>query len=169
MSQTALAIRHVAFEDLGILGPLLTERGYSIRYLEAGIDPIDTTALSSPDLVVVLGGPIGVYETDRYPFLVQEQAAIAARLTLSKATLGICLGAQLISRALGAEVRSTGRVEIGYGLLGLTDPGHKSVLAGLESTPVLHWHGDEFEIPAGASRLAQTSGFPNQALVMPTN
>lgn len=95
MSQTALAIRHVAFEDLGILGPLLTERGYSIRYLDAGIDLVDATALSSPDLVIVLGGPIGVYETVRYPFLIHERVAIAARLALGKPTLGICLGAQL--------------------------------------------------------------------------
>jgi GMP synthase (glutamine-hydrolysing) len=77
--------------------------------------------------------------------------------------LGICLGAQLIAQALGAEVKSTGRVEIGYSLLTLTDRGHASVLAGLESVPVLHWHGDEFDIPLGASRLAGTPGFPNQA------
>ena len=166
MSQTALAIRHIAFEDLGVLGSLLTERGYSIRYLDAGIDAIDTTTLSSPDLVVVLGGPIGVYETDRYPFLMHERTAIAARLALGKPTLGICLGAQLIAQGLGAEVRSIGRVEIGYGLLELTDIGRKSVLTGLESTPVLHWHGDQFEIPEGASRLAETPGFPNQAFAI---
>jgi GMP synthase (glutamine-hydrolysing) len=166
VSKTALAIRHVAYEGLGILGPLLTERGYSIRYLDAGIDPIDSTALSSPDLVIVLGGPIGVYETDRYPFLIHERMAIAARLKLGKPTLGICLGAQLIAQALGAEVRSTGRVEIGYGLLELTEPGRKSVLADLESVPVLHWHGDQFEIPQGASRLAETPGFPNQAFAI---
>lgn len=166
MSHTALAIRHVAFEDLGVLGPLLTERGYAIRYLDAGIDPIDTTTLSSADLVIVLGGPIGVYETERYPFLIHERMTIAARLALRKPTLGICLGAQLISQALGAEVRSTGRVEIGYGLLELTEKGRKSVLADLESTPVLHWHGDQFEIPEGASRLAETPGFPNQAFAI---
>ena len=166
MNQTALAIRHVAFEDLGILGRLLTERGYSIRYLDAGIDRIDNAPLSYPDLVVILGGPIGVYETERYPFLIYERAAIAARLALGKPTLGICLGAQLIAQALGAEVRSTGRVEIGYGSLELTELGHKSVLAVLESTPVLHWHGDQFDIPEGASRLAQTPGFPNQAFAI---
>ena len=168
VSQTALAIRHVAFEDVGTLTPVLTERGYSIRYLDAGIDPINTKVLSSADLVIVLGGPIGVYETDRYPFLTHERAAIAARLALGKPTLGICLGAQLMAQALGAEVRPTGRVEIGYGWLQLTEPGRTSVLADLESTPVLHWHGDQFEIPEGASRLAQTPGFPNQAFAIGT-
>jgi GMP synthase (glutamine-hydrolysing) len=166
VSQTALAIRHVAFEDLGVLGPLLIGRGYSIRYLDAGIDPIDITALSSSDLLIVLGGPIGVYETERYPFLLQERVAITARLALDRPTLGICLGAQLVAQALGAEVGSTGRVEIGYRLLELTEPGRSSVLADLESTPVLHWHGDQFEIPPGASRLAETPGFPNQAFAL---
>jgi len=163
MSGTVVTVRHVLFEDLGILAPLLTERGYCIRYLDAGIDPVDTATLSSADLVIVLGGPIGVYDTDRYPFLAQERAAIAARLALGKPTLGICLGAQLMAQALGAEVRSTGHAEIGYSLLTLTDHGRASVLASLESVPVLHWHGDQFDVPLGASRLAQTPGFPNQA------
>ena len=63
MSGTVVTVRHVLFEDLGILAPLLTERGYCIRYLDAGIDPVDTATLSSADLVIVLGGPIGVYDT----------------------------------------------------------------------------------------------------------
>jgi GMP synthase (glutamine-hydrolysing) len=163
MSRTVVAVRHVLFEDLGILAPLLTERGYSIRYLDAGVDLVDTTIFSSADLAIVLGGPIGVYDTDRYPFLADERAAIGMRLALDKPTLGICLGAQLMAQALGAEVRSTGRAEIGYSPLTLTDQGRASVLAALESVPVLHWHGDEFDIPPGASCLAQTPGFPNQA------
>lgn len=163
MSGTVVAIRHVLFEDLGVLAPLLTERGYCIRYLDAGIDSVDTATLSSADLVVVLGGPIGVYDTDRYPFIAEERAAIGTRLALDKPTLGICLGAQLMAQALGAEVTSTGRVEIGYSLLTLTDQGRASLLASLESVAVLHWHGDQFEVPPGASRLAQTPDFPNQA------
>ena len=138
------------------------------RYLDARIDPIDPAGLCSPDLVAILGGPIGVYDTNRYPFLTHERAAITARLALGKPTLGICLGAQLMAQALGAEVKSTGRVEIGYSWLQLTEPGRTSVLASLESTPVLHWHGDQFEIPEGASRLAQTPGFPNQAFAIGT-
>lgn len=119
--------------------------------------------------MAILGGPIGVYDANRYSFLTDELAAIAARLALGKPTLGICLGAQLMAQALGAEVKSTGRVEIGYSLLQLTGPGRTSVLADLESTPVLHWHGDQFEIPEGASRLAQTPGFPNQAFAIGTS
>jgi len=163
MTRNAVAIRHVAFEDLGILAPLLAERGYAVRYLEAGVDSIDAASLAAADLVVVLGGPIGVYENDRYPFLDAERAAITERLRRDRPTLGICLGAQLMAQALGADVTPTGRVEIGYAPLTLTAEGQASVLRALESVPVLHWHGDQFAIPSGASRLAQTPGFPNQA------
>ena len=163
MNRTTLVVRHVAFEDLGILAPLLAERGHAVRYLEAGVDPIDAPTLLAADLVVILGGPIGVYETERYPFLASELQAIAARLGQDRPTLGICLGAQLMALALGAEVAPTGRVEIGYAPLTLTGEGQASVLHGLGTVPVLHWHGDQFGIPATATRLAQTPGFPNQA------
>ncbi|MGO4702655.1 glutamine amidotransferase-related protein [Dyella sp. 2RAB6] len=142
MTRTALAIRHVAFEDLGLLAPLLAERGYEVRYLEAGVDAIDAGTLDAADLVVVLGGPIGVYEVEHYPFLAGERAAIASRLAARKPTLGICLGAQLIAQALGAEVVSTGKVEIGFGALTLTAEGRASVLKDIGEVPVLHWHGD---------------------------
>lgn len=166
MSLSALAIRHVPFEDLGILAPVLADRGYSVRYLEAGVDAIDATTLADADLVVILGGPIGVYETGRYPFLEQELRAIAQRLRQDKPTLGICLGAQLMAAALGADVVSTGRAEIGYAPLTLTPQGQDSVLSAVESVPVLHWHGDQFAIPEGAARLAETPGFPNQAFAL---
>ena len=75
-----LAVRHVAFEDLGLLGPLVSSHGYGVRYHDAGVQPIDPETLSAPDLLIVLGGPIGVYETDAYPFIADEIAAIGARL-----------------------------------------------------------------------------------------
>ncbi len=163
MAPHVLAVRHLLFEDLGILAPLLTDRGWSASYLDTGIDQISPESLLEPELVVVLGGPIGVYETASYPFLVAEKKAIAARLAAGLPTLGICLGAQLIAEVLGAEVRPTGRKEIGYAPLTLTPEGHESVLSPLAGVPVLHWHGDQFEIPDGAARLAETPGFPNQA------
>lgn len=163
---TAIAVRHVPFEDLGIFGPLLEGRGYRVSYLDAGIDPLGPEALLSADLVVVLGGPIGVYETESYPFLVDEKRAIAARLEAGGPTLGVCLGAQLIADVLGADVTPTGRKEIGYAPLTLTDAGRASALAPLDGLPVLHWHGDQFAIPDGAARLAETPGFPNQAFAL---
>src|ERR1700691_3353408 len=93
--KTCLAVRHVAFEDLGLLAALLAARGYGVRWLEAGVDPIAAAALVEPDLGVVLGGPIGVYEADIYPFVADEIKAVAARLAAKKPMLGICLGAQM--------------------------------------------------------------------------
>ncbi len=158
--RTAIAVRHVPFEDLGILAPLLAARSYETTLLDAGIDTIDPDAVAGTDLLLVLGGPIGVYDEDRYPFLHSSKAALATRLATGGATLGVCLGAQLLAEALGAEVRPTGAVEIGYGPLALTPEGRESVLAPLDGEPVLHWHGDEFAIPAGAHSLAHTPGFP---------
>ncbi len=163
MKKTALAIRHVAFEDLGVLEPMLAQRGYAVRYMDAGVDVLDVDTLTRPELVVILGGPIGVYDREHYPFLAAEQDAIAARLRQYKPTLGICLGAQLMARALGAQVTPAASAEIGYAPLTLTEEGRQSVLQGLDTVPVLHWHGDQFSIPNGAMRLAETPGYPNQA------
>lgn len=168
MSRTAVAVRHVAFEDLGLIAPLLTRRGYETSYLEAGVDPFDPVAIVDPDLLVVLGGPIGVYDSASYPFLDAEKTALAARVRSGRPTLGICLGAQLLADVLGAEVTATGRHEIGYAPLTLTEAGTRSVLAPLAGTSVLHWHGDAFSIPSGAQRLAETPGFPNQAFSVGT-
>jgi GMP synthase (glutamine-hydrolysing) len=163
MTQTCLAVRHVAFEDLGLLGPLISARGYAIRYHDAGIDRFDTGPLMTPDLVIVLGGPIGVYERDCYPFIDDEIAALAARLAANKPILGICLGAQMMAAALGARVAPGPVMEIGYAPLTLTEAGEKSVLAPLEKNPVLHWHGDNCELPAGCECLASTQHCPIQA------
>lgn len=161
-----LAIRHIAFEDLGLLAPLLGERGVSLRYCEAGVDAISAEVLATPDLVVILGGPIGVYENDLYPFLDAETAAIRARLDAGKPTLGICLGAQLMAKALGAAVAPGPQKEIGWARLTLTAEGQSSVLAPFAATPVLHWHGDNLELPSGAVRLASTPACPNQAFAI---
>jgi GMP synthase (glutamine-hydrolysing) len=155
-TKTCLAVRHVAFEDLGVLEPLLVARDYGVRFLDAGIDRIDASTLVAPDLVVVLGGPISVYETDAYPFVTDEIAAIGARLAADKPILGICLGAQLMAAALGARVAPGPIKEIGWAPLTLTTAGRTSVLAPLDASPVLHWHGDNCELPPGCERLAAT-------------
>lgn len=163
MTKTCLAVRHVAFEDLGLLGPLVAARGYDIRYHDAGIDRFDAETLVTPDLLIVLGGPIGVYECETYPFITAEIAAVAARIASNKPMLGICLGAQIMAAALGARVAPGPAKEIGWAPLTLTDAGQASVLAPLGAMPVLHWHGDNCELPAGCERLAATPHCPVQA------
>lgn len=156
-----MAIRHVAFEDLGTLGDVLANRGFDISYVEAGRD--DFAAVGDPDLLVVLGGPIGVYEADAYPFLTAETKLIEARLRAEKPIIGICLGAQLMAQALGARVYPSGVKEIGWARIALTEAGRGSCLAALSDTPVLHWHGDTFELPAGATHLASSAMVTHQA------
>ncbi len=163
MTKTCLAVRHVSFEDLGILGPLVSARGYDIRYHDAGIEPFAVNSLFPFDLVVVLGGPIGVYEQDTYPFLADEIAAVAARLAGNKPMLGICLGAQMMAAGLGARVAPGPVKEIGYAPLTLTEAGETSVLKSLGTSPVLHWHGDNCELPVGCTLLASTAHCPVQA------
>lgn len=162
-ARTALAVRHVAFEDLGIWEQVLRDRGYGIRYLDAGIDPIPRDGAPDADLLVVLGGPIGAADMALHPVLADELALLRERLARGLPVLGVCLGAQLLAVALGAAVTPTGRTEIGYGPLTLTAHGRSSVLAPLDGLPVLHWHGDEFAIPVDAEHLAATPGFSHQA------
>jgi GMP synthase (glutamine-hydrolysing) len=162
---TALALRHVPFEDLGLLGPLLKERGFDIVYWDvpvAGVDGLDPAA---PDLMVVLGGPIGVYEQETYPFLADGIRVIERRLAVDAPTLGICLGAQLMAAALGTRVAPMEVKEIGWYPLTLTDAGRRSCLAPVDGTltHVLHWHGDTFDIPVGATHLASSDICPHQA------
>jgi GMP synthase (glutamine-hydrolysing) len=166
MMKTALAIRHVAFEDLGLVADALAGAGYRAEYREAGVDPLEADELVGADLLVVLGGPIGVYEEDAYPFLADEVAAVAARLQRRRPTLGICLGAQIMAKASGQRVYPSGLKELGWAPVSLTAAGRASVLAALEGLSVLHWHGDTFDLPPGALHLARTEAVANQAFTI---
>jgi GMP synthase (glutamine-hydrolysing) len=164
--KSVLAIRHIQFEDLGTLEPVLRERGYEVQYVDATVDNLAELDTLAPDLLIVLGGPIGAFDEDTYPFLADELAVVHRRLADKVPILGICLGAQLIARALGAKVYPLGVKEIGFAPLALTEEGQQSPLAAVGDTPVLHWHGDQFDIPAGAVRLASTSVGQNQAFAV---
>ena len=167
--KTVTALRHVHFEDLGTLEAPLRARGAAIRYIEAPVDDLAALDAETPDLLVVLGGPIGAFDEALYPFLATELDIVRRRLDSGRPILGICLGAQLMARALGAEVRALGVKEIGFAPLHLTAEGSRSPLAALDDTPVLHWHGDQFDIPAGAVWLASTPVGRHQAFAAGPN
>ena len=111
----------------------------------------------------MLGGPIGVYEEDAYPFLVPELGAISRRVGALRPTLGICLGAQLMAKALGAKVAPGPAKEIGWAPVELTAAGRTSPLRHLEGVHVLHWHGDNLDLPPECDNLAFTTHCPIQA------
>lgn len=160
----AVAIQHVAFEDTGILAPLLAARGWHLQVLQPGIDRLDDA--ETADLLIVLGGPISANDVHTYPHLRVLHALLRSRLAAHRPTLGICLGAQLVARALGASVTPMGAKEIGFAPLSLTDAGLASPLRALVGIPVLHWHGETFTLPDGAQRLAATPACAQQAFAI---
>lgn len=163
-AKQAIAVRHVGFEDLGSFAPVLERRGYAIRYCDAGVDDLRDDALREADLVFVLGGPIGANDEQAYPFLAEELDLIRYRLERRMPMIGICLGAQLIARALGAQVYPGPRAEIGFDAVALTDAGQASCLGPIADLgAVLHWHGDTFDLPPAAVHLASSSVCKNQA------
>ncbi len=160
----ALILRHVAFEGPGVLSRLLPSLGFSMNMIEAPDGGL--SALTPRDLLVILGGPIGAYEENDYPFLLEEMALIESHLSRGVPVIGICLGSQLLARVLGAKVYPGKKKEIGWEKIQLTPEGVRSSLGvkgGVTDVPVLHWHGDTFDLPGGAVRLAGTELTPNQA------
>lgn len=162
----ALIIRHVAFEDLGYFAPLLEQAGYHLQYGDATSFDFAGGDACTVDLLIILGGPIGVYDGREYPFLNAETAYLKQRLAADKAILGICLGCQLIAHALGAKVYPSGHVEIGWKPVQLTPAGNAGCLRALADKAVLHWHGDTFDLPAGAELLASSDLCKHQAFSM---
>lgn len=136
--KSVIALRHLHFEDLGSLEPLFVELGYQIQYIDATVADLEGVDVTSPDLLVVLGGPVGAFDEGTYPFLARELALVEKRLQSKRPILGICLGAQFLARVLGANVYPMGYKEIGFSPLTLTPGGLDSPLAALGDTSVLH-------------------------------
>ncbi len=172
MSETtrrAVALTHVAFEDLGSLQPVLESRGCRITVVDAFLTCRELALIAGCDLLVVMGGPIGAYDDQDYPFLKDEIGAIRQRLEAHRPVLGICLGAQLIAAALGARVYpGLAGAEIGWGAIQATGPRTPDWFSPLlkPGLQLLHWHGDTFDLPSGAQRLAQTDLYENQAFAV---
>ena len=167
--KTALVLRHLGFEDLGVWAATLADCGYEVAYCDVPKADFAGMDAAAPDLLVVLGAPIGAYDDELFPFLTHEVALIERRLASRKPLLGVCLGAQLIARALGQRVAPMAAKEIGFSALTLTEAGEHSPLRQLGDWPVLHWHGDQSELPADATLLAATDPCPHQAFAIGPN
>lgn len=161
----AWVITHVAFEDLGSFEQILKEEGFGIEYVCAGIDDFDDINPQTDDLLIILGGPISVNDIDEYPFIQAELEMLTEWLQADRPTLGICLGAQLIAKALGAKVYPGQHKEIGWSPIHLDEAGSRSALRHLvgDGVCVLHWHGETFDLPEYAEHLASSEHYENQA------
>jgi GMP synthase (glutamine-hydrolysing) len=164
--KTVVALRHLAFEDLGLIEPFLIQRGWRVHYCDVGVNDLTEADICNAELLAVLGGPIGAEDDAMYPFLADEVNLIRERLSNQKPILGICLGAQLMARALGASVKPMGYKEIGYSPLKLTQSARQSPLVHIGNQPVLHWHGDQFSMPHGVESFASTPVCPHQAFMI---
>ncbi|PTL85828.1 gamma-glutamyl-gamma-aminobutyrate hydrolase family protein [Vitiosangium sp. GDMCC 1.1324] len=158
----AVVMQHEEHEGPGLLGPALEAAGFTLVKRFRGVKREDVDA----ELVVVLGGPMGVYEADRHPFLGEELALLTERLALERPVLGVCLGAQLLAAAAGSEVFvGKNGLEVGVSPVrwtkeGLADP----VIGGVRPKSVVaHWHQDTFKPVAGATLLASTDRYTQQA------
>ena len=160
-----LVFQHVPFEILGTLDPLLKSQGFRIRYVNFGRDPDARPRLAGYDGIIILGGPMSVDDVECYPNLATEIELICEALAASIPMLGICLGAQLIARALRAEVGPGPCKEIGWCDVSPTEAGATDPVLGhfRASEKIFQWHGDVFEIPNGAVCLASSPTCPNQA------
>jgi len=160
-----LVLRHVRHEHLGTLA--LSLRASNLIYEYVNFYENEHPNILVDDLcgLIILGGPMNVYETNKYPFLQMEDRLIKQVIEKDAPVLGICLGAQLIAKALGSRVIKNKEKEIGWYPLKMTEEGSKDRLFkhfNSEET-VFQWHGDTFEIPEGAVHLAKSTLFTNQA------
>ena len=164
-NKTVNVIRHLAFEDLGSFASVLQVQGYKINYIEAAVDDLQQLDAVADDLLIILGGPVSVNDVEDFPFLALEINLLKQRIAADKPTLGICLGAQLIARALGAKIYSGNEKEIGWYGLSLARQGGHSALRYLaaEHCSMLHWHGETFDLPENALLLASSEKYQNQA------
>jgi GMP synthase-like glutamine amidotransferase len=160
-----VAIQHVPFEGPGSIATVARRRGTPLRVCHPYLGEPLPPARELRGLVV-MGGPMGVSDTDSHPYLRDELALIAASVAAGLPVLGVCLGAQLLAAALGARAYRGPQLEIGPGTVALTDAGRGDPLlgaAGRAELPVVHWHHDTFELPAGAVWLARSELYQHQA------
>lgn len=160
-----LVLQHVAHEILGTLNPLFKDAGFRMRYVNFGRRPDARPTMAGYGGLVVLGGPMSANDTEGHPHLVTELRLIEEALAKGVPILGICLGAQLLARVLGAQVRPSPEKEIGWYEVQLTPEGTRDRLLRHigNSARIFQWHGETFDIPAGAVHLATSTGCPNQA------
>jgi GMP synthase-like glutamine amidotransferase len=160
-------IQHVPFEGSGVIGEWMIDRGHKLattKLYQGDVLP----ELDEFDWLVVMGGPMGVYDSGQYSWITDEQHFIQNAINAGKGVLGICLGAQFIAAALGMRVFKNEFREIGWFDLTRSQQIADTVLADCwpETVNVFHWHGDTFDLPKGAQRIAASEACKNQGFIL---
>lgn len=160
-----LVFQHDPLEGLGFFADVLERQKTNFRVVRLFHGEMPAEDWEKVSALMILGGPMHVYEEERYPFLRWERRIIQAAVEESLPVLGVCLGAQLIAAALGATVYPGTIQEIGWYPISITPYGHVDSMLGYlpQSAMVFQWHGDGFELPVGALRLASSADYKNQA------
>ncbi len=164
-SKEILVLQHAESEDPGTLKDFFEGAGWGVRILHMGAVPLRLLNLLNAGVVVSMGGPMNVYETDKYPFLKEEEEFLHNALQKKIPVLGICLGAQILAKVCGAKVEKATQKELGWYNIALTEEGAKDPLFGGIASPfsAFQWHEDTFAVPAGGTLLATGKPCCNQA------
>jgi GMP synthase-like glutamine amidotransferase len=159
-------LQHVSFEGLGCINQWITTKGHTVNYTKLYDNP-QFPVLDEFDWLIVMGGPMGVYDEAMYPWLKEEKEFIRRAIESGKTIVGICLGSQLIAEVLGAKVYPNKRKEIGWFDIQKTEFAKSQPLLEQieEQFTVFHWHGDTFDLPAGSERLFSSAVCLNQAFL----
>lgn len=161
--KTALIIRHVPYEGVAGFRDPIEAAGYQIERVDVADPGFSSLDLCEADLLIMMGGPMGIYEQDRYPWIACQMRRLGERLAANLPTLGVCFGAQMMAAALGAEVFAGPVKEVGFHPVSLHPGAQDSPLRHLAGVPVLHWHGDTFTQPPGTELLAFSHVYRHQA------
>ncbi len=156
--------QHVHYEDLGCIDSWCKTNNHPVSYTRF-YEKHSIPDIDSYDWLIVMGGPMGIYDEDEFPWLKSEKQAIREAIVAGKTVIGICLGAQLIASVLGKNVYHNKQKEIGWYNIRLTSEGRSApIFSSFEPMfKVLHWHGDTFDIPENATHLAESNACKNQA------
>ncbi len=164
-------LQHEPIEGPGMLKPLFENNGFETSTIELYNGQAMSDDFDAIDAIVSLGGPMSVYDKEKYPFLTQEDDFLRKIIELDIPCLGICLGAQLIAKAEKAQIKKAENEEIGWGAVSLTDEGKADALFHLvdEQIEVFQWHKDTFDVPIGGVLLAKATTCNNQAFRLGKN
>ena len=158
--------QHVPFEGLGAIEGWLTARGHTLTSTRFWAGETAPATVDGFDWLVVMGGPMNIYQYRDHPWLKSEKRVIRDAVAAGKRVLGVCLGAQLIADALGGKVYQNAEREIGWFPITAVPEGKGSALEFPQETSVFHWHGDTFSLPPGGVWLARSEACEHQAFAV---